>query len=134
MVIIPISFLYWIFVPKGFDLSCKSPIIFLPNFLSANIGLPLTVLDSPKPRVIGYSFIALNSLFFHSGPIRNVQDVEKCDFRAFKHYFHGLLERGIYIAPSQYEAGFISLAHTEEILDIAITQVDAALKDVVVPA
>ena len=74
------------------------------------------------------------SLFFYPGPIRNTRDVEKCDFDAFKHYFHRLLDHGIYIAPSQYEVGFISLAHTEEILDIAITQVDAALKDVVVPA
>ena len=59
--------------------------------------------------------------------------VANCDFDAFKHFFNYLLNHGIYIAASQYEAGFISLAHTQEILDIAITQVDAALKDVVVP-
>ncbi len=74
------------------------------------------------------------SLFFHPGPVRNTQDVAKCDFDAFKHFFHILLDNGIYIAPSQYEAGFISLAHTQEILDIAIAQINAALKDVVVPA
>jgi glutamate-1-semialdehyde 2,1-aminomutase len=74
------------------------------------------------------------SLFFHPGPVRNAQDVSKCDFDAFKQFFHTLLDHGIYTAPSQYEAGFISLAHTEEILNKAITQVDAALKDVFVPA
>jgi glutamate-1-semialdehyde 2,1-aminomutase len=74
------------------------------------------------------------SLFFHPGPVRNAQDVSKCDFDAFKHFFHTLLDHGIYTAPSQYEAGFISLAHTEEILNKAITQVHAALKDVFVPA
>lgn len=72
------------------------------------------------------------SLFFHSGPIHNTQDVAKCDFEAFKLFFHTLLTSGIYIAPSQYEAGFISLAHTKEILDDTITQFDIALKDVFV--
>ena len=74
------------------------------------------------------------SLFFHSGPIRNTKDVLHCDFDAFKHFFHILLKNGIYIAPSQYEAGFISLSHTKEILDTAIKQIDVALKDVFVYA
>jgi glutamate-1-semialdehyde 2,1-aminomutase len=74
------------------------------------------------------------SLFFHPGPVRNTKDVAKCDFDAFKHFFHTLLDHGIYTAPSQYETGFISLAHTEEILNKAVTQVDTALKDVFVPA
>ena len=74
------------------------------------------------------------SLFFHLGPIQHSQDVSKCDFNAFKNYFHTLLDNGIYIAPSQYEAGFISWAHTKDILDIAITQIESALKGVFVPA
>ena len=74
------------------------------------------------------------SLFFHSGPIRNTQDVAKCNFQDFKLFFHTLLASGIYIAPSQYEAGFISLAHTKEILDKTIAQFNIALKDVFVHA
>ena len=50
----------------------------------------------------------------------------------FKYFFNSLLNSGIYIAPSQYEVGFISLAHTEDLLDIAITKMDIALKDIFV--
>ena len=74
------------------------------------------------------------ALFFYPGPIRNTQDVMHCDLDGFKHFFHTLLQNGIYIAPSQYEAGFISLAHTKRILDITIGKIDAALKDIFVYA
>jgi glutamate-1-semialdehyde 2,1-aminomutase len=37
-----------------------------------------------------------------------------CDRDRFARYFHGMLDRGVYLAPSQFEAGFLSLAHTEE--------------------
>ena len=74
------------------------------------------------------------SLFFHSGPIVNSLDVANCDFDAFKHFFNYLLNHGIYIAPSQFEAGFISMAHTIKILDITISQIDTALKDIFVHA
>jgi len=40
----------------------------------------------------------------------------KSDRERFKKYFHGMLAEGIYIAPSQFEAGFLSTAHTEAIL------------------
>ena len=74
------------------------------------------------------------SLFFHPGPIRNTQDVMHCDLDGFKHFFHDLLQNGIYIAPSQYEVGFISLAHTKSILDKTLGKIDAALKDIFVYA
>lgn len=53
-------------------------------------------------------------LFFREGEIRNVDDVKKCDFEAFNRFFWASLADGVYFAPSQYEAGFISLAHTAE--------------------
>jgi glutamate-1-semialdehyde 2,1-aminomutase len=52
-------------------------------------------------------------LFFTEAPIHSVADVKKADFAAFNRFFWGCLERGVYFAPSQYEAGFISLAHGE---------------------
>jgi glutamate-1-semialdehyde 2,1-aminomutase len=58
-------------------------------------------------------------LFFHPGPVRNLADALRCDKPAFNRFFHGCLERGVYFAPSQFEAGFISLAHTDA--DIART-------------
>jgi len=50
-------------------------------------------------------------LFFTEEAIDNVDDVKKSDFEAFRKFFWAALDRGVYFAPSQYEAGFISLAH-----------------------
>lgn len=52
-------------------------------------------------------------LYFYEGPIRNLADARRSDQAAFARYFHACLERGVYFAPSQFEAGFLSLAHTE---------------------
>ncbi len=58
-------------------------------------------------------------LFFTEAPVHSVADVKHADFAAFNRFFWAALERGVYFAPSQYEAGFISLAHGET--DIATT-------------
>jgi len=67
-------------------------------------------------------------LYFCEGPVRNLADARQSDQAAFSRYFHACLERGIYFAPSQFEAGFLSLAHTDA--DIAQTAlvVSQALK------
>ncbi|RYD38166.1 MAG: glutamate-1-semialdehyde-2,1-aminomutase [Verrucomicrobiaceae bacterium] len=56
-------------------------------------------------------------LFFTDREIVNVDDVMKQDLELFRMFFWGCLEEGIYIAPSPYETGFLSLAHTEADLD-----------------
>ncbi len=56
-------------------------------------------------------------LFFTEREIVNVSDVMKQDLGFFKKFFWGCLEKGVYLAPSPYETGFISLAHTEADLD-----------------
>ena len=50
--------------------------------------------------------------YFTSEPVHNVADAMKSDRERFKKYFHGMLAEGIYLAPSQFEAGFLSTAHT----------------------
>ena len=52
-------------------------------------------------------------LYFGRGPIRGYADVAACDLAAFNRFFHAMLERGVYLAPSAYEAGFVSAAHGE---------------------
>jgi glutamate-1-semialdehyde 2,1-aminomutase len=49
--------------------------------------------------------------YFTAGPVHNLADAMKSDRERFKQYFHGMLEQGIYLAPSQFEAGFLSTAH-----------------------
>jgi glutamate-1-semialdehyde 2,1-aminomutase len=56
-------------------------------------------------------------LFFTKGPVHNYEDAKKSDLQKFSRFHRGMLERGIYLAPSQFEAGFTSLAHTEEDID-----------------
>jgi glutamate-1-semialdehyde 2,1-aminomutase len=57
------------------------------------------------------------SLFFTSEPVNNLEDAKKADLPAFGRYFHAMLNRGIYLAPSQFEALFISTAITDELVD-----------------
>ncbi len=52
--------------------------------------------------------------FFTQGPVHNYEDAKKCDLTKFSRFHRGMLERGVYLAPSQFEAGFTSLAHTDE--------------------
>ena len=52
-------------------------------------------------------------LFCTGGPVTSLADAQRSDRTAFAHFFHRCLEAGLYIAPSQFETGFISLAHTE---------------------
>jgi len=50
--------------------------------------------------------------YFTSDPVHHLDDAMKSDRARFSKFFHGMLDRGIYFAPSQFEAGFLSLAHT----------------------
>lgn len=57
--------------------------------------------------------------FFTKGPVTDEATAKQSDTRAFATYFHAMLDQGVYIAPSQFEAGFLSLAHSDA--DIAHT-------------
>jgi len=58
-------------------------------------------------------------LYFSPGPIGGYADVTRCDLEAFKQFFHAMLDRGVYLAPSAYEAGFVSATHGPD--EIALT-------------
>jgi glutamate-1-semialdehyde 2,1-aminomutase len=65
--------------------------------------------------------------FFQKGPVTDYGSAKRSDTAAYAKYFHGLLDRGVYIAPSQFEAGFVSLAHTRKDLDRTIAAARGAL-------
>ncbi len=69
-------------------------------------------------------------LFFTDREIVNVSDVMKQDMEFFKKFFWACLDKGVYIAPSPYETGFISLAHTEADLDETLTVFEEALAEI----
>ena len=66
--------------------------------------------------------------FFAVGPVDSLGRVESADTEAYGRYFHAMLERGVYLAPSQFEAGFVSLAHTEADIDRTVAIAAAALE------
>jgi glutamate-1-semialdehyde 2,1-aminomutase len=64
-------------------------------------------------RVFGGHISAMFGMFFTGNPVHNYEGAKKADVAKFGRFHRGMLERGVYLAPSQFEAGFTSLAHTE---------------------
>jgi glutamate-1-semialdehyde 2,1-aminomutase len=67
--------------------------------------------------------------FFADGPVTDLAGAKRSDTALYGRFFHAMLDRGVYLAPSQFEAGFLSLAHTEADIDTTIAAADAALAD-----
>ena len=60
-------------------------------------------------------------LFFTDAPaVTSYAQATACDVERFKRFFHGMLAEGVYLAPSAFEAGFVSAAHTEELIDTTV--------------
>jgi glutamate-1-semialdehyde 2,1-aminomutase len=70
----------------------------------------------------------LLGIFFADTPVRNYDDARAADHARYARMFHGLLDRGVYFAPSGYETLFPSLAHTDADIDATIEAVTAALR------
>ena len=65
--------------------------------------------------------------FMNPGPVDSLARAEASDTAFYGRYFHAMLERGVYIAPSQFEAGFVSTAHTDEDIDRTVERAAEAL-------
>jgi glutamate-1-semialdehyde 2,1-aminomutase len=67
-------------------------------------------------------------LFFTEEPgIERYEQVISSDVERFRHFFHGLLREGVYLAPSPFEAGFVSGAHTEDVIATTLTTAERVL-------
>ncbi|MFV1973809.1 MAG: glutamate-1-semialdehyde 2,1-aminomutase [Thiohalobacterales bacterium] len=83
---------------------------------ATSAGIPLTT------NQVGGMF----GVFFSGEPvITRFEQVTRCDLERFRRFYHGMLEAGVYLAPSAYEAGFVSAAHTDAVID---TTLDAAAR------
>ena len=67
-------------------------------------------------------------MYFTNGPVWSVADAMKSDRDRFKKYFHGMLDKGVYVAPSQFEAGFISTAHTPADIEQTVRSASKVLR------
>merc|ERR1711933_526168 len=78
--------------------------------------------------VCGGHISGMFGFFFCEGPVTCFADATKSDTEKFAKWHRMMLERGVYLAPSQYEAGFTSLAHTEEDIDKTIATAKEVFK------
>jgi len=71
---------------------------------------------------------AMFGLFFTDQKVETYAQATACDTAAFNRFFHAMLERGVFLAPSAYEAGFLSSAHDDSIIDATIEAAREAFK------
>jgi glutamate-1-semialdehyde 2,1-aminomutase len=67
-------------------------------------------------------------LFFTEGPVRNFAEAKTSDLKRFNAYYAGMREKCIYLAPSQFEAGFVSRAHGEDEIEVTIQAARTVMK------
>ena len=65
-------------------------------------------------------------LYFRAAPPQSFAEVMQSDRARFNRFFHAMLEQGVYLAPSAYEAGFVSAAHADGDIDATLAAASAA--------
>ncbi len=81
-------------------------------------------------EVVGGQLSAMFGMFFTSTNVHNYDDAKTSDLKKFGRFHRGMLERGIYLAPSQFEAGFTSLAHTNEDIERTLEVAKTVLAEI----
>ena len=87
--------------------------------IAARRGVPFTA-DSAG---------SMFGFFFRAEPVRSFSDAKTADVELFRRFFHAALARGVYLAPSAFEAGFLSAAHGDAELALTLERLDAALAE-----
>jgi glutamate-1-semialdehyde 2,1-aminomutase len=70
------------------------------------------------------------SAFFTPDPVTDWASARRSDTQRFARFFQAMLEQGVYLAPSQFEAGFVSLAHDDTVIESTITAARRAFQQV----
>ena len=83
--------------------------------------------DAGVPHVV-QSTGTLFSVFFRDQPVHTYEDAKDQNTEAFTRFFHSLLEQGVHLPPSAFEAWFLSTAHTDQVLDRLFEALPAAAK------
>ena len=92
--------------------------------------------DAARSAKVPVEFQRIGSMFcayFVDQPVKNLDDAMKSDRSRFARFFHGMLAQGIYLAPSQFEAGFLSVSHTEEDIQRTIAAASKILREISAP-
>jgi glutamate-1-semialdehyde 2,1-aminomutase len=92
-------------------------------------GLESAARNSGKPVSAGYVG-SMFGMFFTEGPVNSFADAKKSDTALFSRFYKGMRDNGIYLAPSQFEAGFVSSAHTVDDIDKTLAMAEKVLKSI----
>jgi len=90
-------------------------------------GLRAQVAEAGIPAQIN-AVGPLATIFFTSEPVRNYTDAKRADSKRYARFFREMLDRGIFLAPSQFEAAFVSMAHTSQDIDRTLAATHESLQ------
>jgi len=71
---------------------------------------------------------SLATIFFTAEPVRSYRDAKRSDTKRYAQFFREMLDRGVFLAPSQFEATFVSAAHTSEDISRTVAAARYSLK------
>jgi glutamate-1-semialdehyde 2,1-aminomutase len=106
---------------------------FFEDLEAATRGLVQGLRDEAKKAGVAFSAQCIGSMFgiyFREAPPRSFAEVMQCDRARFNRFFHAMLDRGIYLAPSAYEAGFVSAAHGDREIEETLQAARAAFETI----
>jgi glutamate-1-semialdehyde 2,1-aminomutase len=104
---------------------------FFEELMIKTQNLVTGILERAKTARIPMTGVAIGGMFglffTQADRVENFSQVSACDVERFKKFFHGLLERGVYLAPSAFEAGFVSSVHGEAEIAVTLQAVEQVL-------
>jgi glutamate-1-semialdehyde 2,1-aminomutase len=90
-------------------------------------GLRAELADAGIPAQIN-AIGSLTTVFFTPEPVRNYTDAKRSDTKRYARFFREMLDRGVFLAPSQFEATFVSVAHTSRDIDRTLAAAHESLQ------
>jgi glutamate-1-semialdehyde 2,1-aminomutase len=93
-------------------------------------GLQTIAGDLDVPITVGCAG-SMWGFFFASSPVRNFEDARRSDVELFKRFFHAALKHGVYLAPSPFEACFMSAAHGDTEIQLALERLRRAMEEAI---
>jgi glutamate-1-semialdehyde 2,1-aminomutase len=90
-------------------------------------GLRAELADAGIPAQIN-AIGSLTTVFFTPEPVRNYTDAKRSDTKRYARFFREMLDRGVFLAPSQFEATFVSVTHTSQDIDRTVAAAHESLQ------
>ncbi|GJD08132.1 Glutamate-1-semialdehyde 2,1-aminomutase [Galdieria sulphuraria] len=103
---------------------------YLEQITSKLVNSMVAIAQDAGHAFTGGHLSAMFGFFFTSGTVKNFEDAKRSDLAKFQRFHRSMLEQGIYLAPSQFEAGFISLQHSERDIEETLQAFTRVMKEI----